>query len=108
MRPLGLEPKTCGLKVPSDEVASDFSDNDFADSPQTACTNSGHLLASAVEFDPDFPHVRAAWPTLPEPIRRAILAIIASQESPAAGSELSDSLSACSQCVNESDGTTCN
>jgi hypothetical protein len=37
-----------------------------------------HTLARESAFDRDLQRILDAWPTLPEPIRRAILAMVAS------------------------------
>jgi hypothetical protein len=37
---------------------------------------SGAVLADPFPADPDLAHIVATWPTLPEPIRRAMLALV--------------------------------
>ena len=72
MRPLGLEPKTYGLKVrpavpPTPDAANTSGD---ADSVLADC------LAFLAEKMPDLAAVIEAWPTLPDPIRTGILAMV--------------------------------
>jgi hypothetical protein len=35
-----------------------------------------HSLAREAPIDPDLTRIAAAWPALPEPIRRAVLALV--------------------------------
>ena len=41
---------------------------------------TGAVIQIAKQFDPDFAKVAAVWPRLPEPIRRAVLALIVAAE----------------------------
>jgi len=69
---LGLEPKTYGLKVRSRDSAT----NDVAITSDFIAERLGVLLGA---LGPSFDGLAAvvkAWPTLPEPIRRAIVAMV--------------------------------
>jgi hypothetical protein len=44
--------------------------------PQTATQNATRALPDALPPDPDLAAVVAAWPTLSEPIRAGILALV--------------------------------
>jgi hypothetical protein len=45
-------------------------------SGKIACSAEGGATSGAVAADPDLTRILAAWPILPEPIRRAMLALI--------------------------------
>ena len=72
VRLLGLEPKTYGLKV---QRVTDTSDD-----CQTSCDARPFDLADCLALlrreSPDLARVVEAWPTLADPIRRAILAMV--------------------------------
>jgi hypothetical protein len=78
VRPLGLEPRTTRLKVPSSPIATPSPDSTLRHQDETvalpvALTEQGSERGIN---DPDLARVVAAWPALPESIRRAMLALI--------------------------------
>ena len=93
IRLAGFEPATYGLGIRVCDVASPDSNKDLRQTKveacrsacrdprqpatdQTACTNPTPPQAP----DPDLACVLAAWPSLPAPIRSAILALINAAE----------------------------
>jgi hypothetical protein len=86
----GLEPSTYGLKDTSTKVASRDS-TAVCDEPLTRVALALHMLAeSARDIDPALARLASAWPTLPDHVRRTILAIVEST-APAAASTASRS-----------------
>ena len=82
--PVGLEPTTCALRMRRSADVTPCRDNHLRESPRSAGIKTGSLFLtsphpSAPEShgqDAALARVVAAWPELPEPIRRAILALI--------------------------------
>jgi len=75
LRPAGLEPASGGLEVFSVKAASDLGDGQTpACTP--ACTDSRQSVASAAQSDSELCRIVAAWQTLPESIRRAMLTLV--------------------------------
>jgi hypothetical protein len=64
MRPLGLEPKTYGLKVCGDTSNSTGDSRDF------------EAVVHKMVHSPDLMRVIEAWESLPVQIKRAIVALI--------------------------------
>jgi len=76
----GVEPPTHGFSVRPLDDASPDSENKLGDGSSSACTpactDARHSVASAAQPDPDVARIVAAWPSLPEPIKRAMLALV--------------------------------
>lgn len=66
--PRGLEPKD----------VNDYDSNDLENQPIPSAAKSAALSAKTSEIDPELQTINEAWPTLPEPLRAAVLAIVRS------------------------------
>jgi DDE superfamily endonuclease len=75
VRPTGVEPVTCGSEDHRPPPATAYQSRLTAASEESVCTTGCTSPAN-----PDLARVIAAWPTLPEPIRRAVLALVAAGE----------------------------
>jgi hypothetical protein len=51
-------------------------DGKLRQTPSRSAAKSGAVETNATPIDADLARVMAAWPALPEPIRRAVLALI--------------------------------
>jgi hypothetical protein len=75
---LGFEPRTYGLKVRGPVDVTDLRDNDLGNAAATVDTEWDTPIGnSAVLVDAELAQIVASWPTLPDPIRRAIVAMVA-------------------------------
>jgi hypothetical protein len=62
-----------GLELPA---AITQNTNDLGNQPSSRAAKSGADSAASAPSDPDLARLIDAWPTLPGPIRRAVLALV--------------------------------
>ena len=75
---LGLEPRTYGLKVRGPVDVTNLRHNDLGNAAATVDTEWDTAKPeTTVLADPELAQIVASWPTLPDPIRRAIVAMVA-------------------------------
>ena len=62
-----------GLELPA-AIAQNT--NDLGNQPSSGAAKSGAVSAASAPSDPDLARLIDAWPTLPGPVRRAVLALV--------------------------------
>jgi hypothetical protein len=58
------------------ETVTSCNDKGLRESPESGAAKSGAILAESVASDPDLEAFIRAWPTLPERVKRAVLAMV--------------------------------
>lgn len=76
MKAVGFESTTYGLK---DSSCGNINTSKFSVSDETANRFAGDLLAT-LQNAPELLRIVEAWPSLPEPIRRAIVSLANASE----------------------------
>ncbi len=69
-----------GTRTPDIQIHSLTAANPKPVVPQGICGDAPAVVAQRLPNDPDLARLVAAWPSLPEPIRRAVLALIDSAQ----------------------------
>lgn len=75
---LGFEPNNASQEMPENKAISHDSDGCCAKTVPMGQSVRGAGDHEATPFDADLARVNAAWPSLPEALRRAVLALVAS------------------------------
>ncbi len=76
VRPVGFEPTTTRLKVSNARIATPDDDSTLRQTDSAGAVPGAVTGESEGGTDPELARILAAWPTLPEPLRRAMLAMI--------------------------------
>ena len=74
---LGLEPRTYGLKVRCRDDANDNPGHELQPSEIPGCTPGCTSQTETAPIDSDLAKVIGAWPTLPEHLKAAVMALVA-------------------------------
>jgi hypothetical protein len=73
---MGLEPTTFTLATCAPTEANELNDTDLRSGDEAARSAGAARSADFPPVDPDLRAVVAAWPTLPEPIKAGLVAMV--------------------------------